>query len=141
MPKPVSRLDAAMEERRLELNLEWREIAKRGGLTYETLRTLRRSGVVSALSKRRAESGLQWAQGSIDSVLAGGNPVALDAAVNDSHGPADADELDLVQRIAELEDELEHLNPRYERNRPSLVAHLQRQIDDAQKRLKDLRSR
>lgn len=116
-----------MEERRLELNLEWRDIAKHGGLAYETLRALRRTGRASALSKRRIETGLLWAPGSIDAVLAGGDPTPAGGVRVDGH-TVRVEDLDLL--IAETEDELRTLSPKYESNRASLTEHLEKRLTD-----------
>lgn len=48
-------------------------------------------------------------------------------------GDLTADEL--RQEIAELEDEIEHLEVRYERNRPHIVAHLQERLATLRERL------
>lgn len=66
------RLDAAMDARRLELDLEWREVAEHGGITYETLRAARRgAGNIPTKTRRAIERGLRWAPGSVTEVLAG----------------------------------------------------------------------
>lgn len=135
MVNPNSRLDADMEERRLEMNLEWRDIATRSGLSYETLRALRRTGRASALSKRRAEHALAWEPGSIDAIIGGGHAVALELS-----SPTGSTAQDLRRLIADLRDEIEYLSPRHERNRPYLVAHLERQIAELEGRLKTLES-
>lgn len=121
-----------MEERRLELNLEWRDVAKHGELSYETLRALRRSGKASALSKRRIETALLWLPGSVDAVLAGGEPAVAVAAKVDGQAVTARD---LRMMISETRDELAHLNPKYESNRASLVEHLQRRLADLQRQL------
>lgn len=74
MQNPDNRLDLAMDARRLSLNLEWRDLAKAAGVSYETLRALRRAGNAAPLTKRRVEDALHWTPGSIDAVLAGGQP-------------------------------------------------------------------
>lgn len=132
MQNPADRLNAAMEERRLELNLEWRDIAKHGGLAYETLRALRRTGRASALSKRRIENGLLWAPGSIDSVLAGGDPAVAAGARVDGYAVR-AEDLEML--IAETEDELRTLSPKYESNRASLTEHLEKRLADLRRQL------
>jgi chromosome segregation ATPase len=138
MVNPESRLDAAMERRRLELNLEWRDIAGRGGLAYETLRALRRTGRASSLSKRRAEAGLGWTAGSIDAVLAGGEPVTVETAELKTTEPT----VDgLRQLITETEDELRWLSPKYESNRASLTAHLERRLDELRRQLESLQNK
>jgi transcriptional regulator with XRE-family HTH domain len=61
-------------------------------------------------------------------------------------GPADqavaeerpATRAELIGLISDLREEIEYLNPKYERNRPLLVAHLERQIAEAEAALKDL---
>jgi hypothetical protein len=64
------RLDAAMDERRLELELDWRQVAERGGITYETLRAARRgSRNIPAKTRRAIEQGLAWERGSVLAVL------------------------------------------------------------------------
>lgn len=136
MDNPDSRLDAAMEERRLELNLEWRDIATRSGVSYETLRALRRTGRASSLSKRRAEHALAWEPGSIDAIIGGGRPVALSVGGT----PTNTTAQDLRRLIADLRDEITYLSPRHERNRPYLVAHLERQISELEGRLRALES-
>ena len=130
MPNAIDRLDAVMEQRRLELNLEWRDIAQRGGLAYETLRALRRTGKASPLSKRRIETGLLWAAGSIDTVLSGGDPTPV---VGGASSTITAEELERL--IAETEDELRTLAPKYESNRASLTAHLERRVADLRRQL------
>lgn len=134
MVNPVVRLDADMEKRRLELKLEWRDVAERSGLTYETLRAMRRTGRASALSKALIESALAWEAGSIDSILQGGQAVVV--AVADP--PADSGHANpqaIRQQIAELRDEIRHLDPLYERNRPHMVEHLERRIAELQSQL------
>lgn len=75
-----ARLAEAMNDRRLELKLTWRTVAQRAGLTTETVLQVRRgaAGAKGALSQRRVEEdGLRWRPGSIDSILAGGDPTPL----------------------------------------------------------------
>lgn len=139
MVSPESRLDSAMEARRLELNLEWRDIAQRGGVAYETLRALRRTGRASALSKRRAESGLDWQAGSIDALLDGGEAVPVERETPASGG-RDGSLSELQRLITETQDELRHLSPKYESNRASLTAHLERRLADLQRQLKALQA-
>jgi len=45
---------------------------------------------------------------------------------------------DLEREIAGLREEIEYLNPKYERNRPLLVAHLERQIAELETQLNAL---
>lgn len=138
MADTVGRLDAAMEARRLILDLEWQDVADRGGLSYETLRALRRSGRASALSKRRAEQGLAWKAGSIDAVLAGGTPTPIDAVLVPA-GSGEESRAQLLRRlIAEAQDELRWLNPKYESTRTVIRERLERQIAELQRQLEAL---
>lgn len=70
-----------MDERRLSLGLTWKDVANRSGLTTETLRQVRAQGSteIRGLTKRGIETALEWAPGSVDSVLGGGDPVAQQA--------------------------------------------------------------
>lgn len=134
MADPDARLDADMEDRRLELNLGWREIAARSGLSYETLRALRRTGKASALSKRRAEMALEWKAGSIDAILHGGRATPAESGAQ-ATGSNSTTAQDLRIMIAEAQDELRYLSPKYESNRASLTAHLERRIAELQRQL------
>lgn len=69
-----ARLADAMEERRLELAVTWKKVAAAGGITYETLRTVRngRSGNIPVDTQRAIDRGLQWAPGSVAAILADG---------------------------------------------------------------------
>src|SRR5690606_39965041 len=74
-PTPHERLAQAIEARRGELGLSLREVAERAGITGETLRAVRRgSNEPSQLTKRGIERALRWAPGSVDAILAGGDP-------------------------------------------------------------------
>lgn len=107
-------------------------------MAYETLRALRRTGRANALSKSRAERGLGWAPGSIDAVLAGGVATVIESG--QSSGPREQTIDDLRQLISETEDELRWLNPKYESNRASLTAHLERRLAELKARLEALQN-
>jgi transcriptional regulator with XRE-family HTH domain len=78
------RLDEAMDQRRLELGLEWREVAERAGITYETLRAARRGkGNIPPRTRRAIERGLQWSPGSVAELLAGRSPTRDVAAITE----------------------------------------------------------
>lgn len=75
------RLGDLMEARRIELGLRWSEVATTGGPAYETLRAIRAgTAAIRPLTKRGIEIGLRWEQGSVDAILAGRDPVPLNAA-------------------------------------------------------------
>lgn len=73
------RLDAAMEARRKELRLRWRDVADLAGISYETLRTIRRGQYegMRPLTESGIERALKWATGSVAAVLAGGEPTPI----------------------------------------------------------------
>lgn len=82
-PARAERLNKAMERRRVELDMSWREFASRANLSYEGLRGIRRGDRrPSTRAARRLEDVLQWKHGSIDAILAGGDPTPVDTPVN-----------------------------------------------------------
>jgi transcriptional regulator with XRE-family HTH domain len=75
----ASRLDEAMNERRIALGLEWKQIAQRAGLSEFHLRRIRRGQYKPReLTRAELERVLEWAPGSIDAILDGRLPTALD---------------------------------------------------------------
>lgn len=65
-----------MDARRRELRLRWRDVADAAGISYETLRTIRRGHYdgMRPLTETGIEQALRWAPGSIATILAGGAP-------------------------------------------------------------------
>ncbi|WP_267898993.1 helix-turn-helix domain-containing protein [Thermomonospora amylolytica] len=64
-----------MDERRAELGLDWQEVADQAGITREGLRRIRRgTGKMRAKTMRGIERALRWKPGSIDAILAWGDP-------------------------------------------------------------------
>lgn len=103
------RLNEAMEDRRLSLDLEWRDVADTANVSYETLRALRRTGQASSLTKRRTEEALQWEPGSIDEVLSGGEPTPV-GQPEPSFPELDKDQLrEILRRSREVTTDLERL--------------------------------
>jgi hypothetical protein len=85
MTSPHERLDAAIEDRRLDLEMSWTEVAETARIAAVTLRNIRRGrNQPSALNKRRLENALRWTPGSVDAILAGGEPTTLGAELSDS---------------------------------------------------------
>jgi|SRR5690606_7104785 len=110
-PTPHERLAQAIEARRGELGLSLREVAERAGITGETLRAVRRgSNEPSQLTKRGIERALRWAPGSVDAILAGGDPTPAgpyahigDVRITTTRAPAPpADEDPKMKRATEL---------------------------------------
>lgn len=72
------RLADLMDDRRIELDLTWEEVARRAGVAGLTLRRVR-SGE-STLSRRTAakiDRALEWQPGSVEGILAGGEPIPI----------------------------------------------------------------
>ena len=87
MPEPHERLDEAMNQRRLELRLKWRDLAEAAGITYEALRAIRRGeSRPTEFTARALDAVLQWAPGSVHAILGGGEPTPLEATAD--QGPA-----------------------------------------------------
>lgn len=83
----ASRLDEAMNERRIALGLQWKQIAQRAGLSEFHLRRIRRGQYEPReLTRAELERALEWTTGSIDAVLAGAAPTPLE-----ERDPADMD--------------------------------------------------
>lgn len=81
------RLAELMEQRRKDLRLRWQDVAERSGLSLKTLHSVRSSDKrVAELTKTGIEDGLRWEHGSIDLVLAGGDPVPLSSDAPGLHG-------------------------------------------------------
>lgn len=75
---PRERLARLMDERRDDLELHWNEVAELAGLTREGLRKIR-YGIagIQTTSKHGLEKALHWERGSINAILAGGNPTPI----------------------------------------------------------------
>lgn len=114
MDSPSDRLAIAMEQRRLELDLAWKDLASAAKVSVATLGAIRRGvNEPSALNKRRLENALRWEHGSIEAILTGGEPTTVaDAA--DSQAPEGEHQDPLV---AELAQQLEQLKAEAARNR------------------------
>lgn len=71
-PVARRRLTTAMDERRDQLGLTWRQVAAAGGLSYETVRVARKvRRDMPPRTRRGIERGLQWPSGAIDRILTG----------------------------------------------------------------------
>lgn len=81
-PEARQRLTDAMEARRLELGLTWREVAAAGGLSYEVVRAARTdfSRDMRPLTVAGIAKGLRWTPDSVRRILEGHDPVPLETA-------------------------------------------------------------
>jgi len=81
-PEARRRLAALMNERRLDLNLTWREVAERGRVSMRALGYARTGDdEIRPLTQAGIETGLGWERGSVSLILDGGDPVPLGGAV------------------------------------------------------------
>src|SRR5262245_274480 len=70
-----SSLGEEMDQRRVALRLTWREVAERAGLSIAGLGAIRRGErQPTAVTRARIDDALEWAPGSIDAILSGGEP-------------------------------------------------------------------
>lgn len=78
-----ARLGELMELRRVELGLTWEAVARRAGISRTTLNEIRKGKIENTqpLTKRAIERALDWASGSVDSILVGDEPTPVVAAV------------------------------------------------------------
>ncbi|MCM8550026.1 hypothetical protein [Streptomyces sp. STCH 565 A] len=114
MSEPHELLDEAMTERRLELRMNWRQLAEAADISYEALRAIRRGDYRPAeLTARGLDEGLRWALGSVYAVLDGRKPVRLEDHAQQAAGtpetatPALTEEVEVARRaIAALVDAL-----------------------------------
>lgn len=95
-----TQLDAAMDARRVDLRMTWREVAETAELSLAGLSAIRRGErQPSTLTVRRIEDALQWEHGSIQAVLDGGDPTPVQA-----EEPQQYNFLERIERIrAELD--------------------------------------
>jgi transcriptional regulator with XRE-family HTH domain len=78
--EPFKRLDEAMNRRRLELRMNWRQVAEAAGISYTAIRAIRRGDYQpTELTARGIDDALRWVHGSVLAVLAGGEPTPIEA--------------------------------------------------------------
>ncbi|MGP3686489.1 helix-turn-helix domain-containing protein [Streptomyces sp. IBSNAI002] len=70
-----SGLDGAMDRRRVALGLTWRQVAERAGISYETLRAVRKGEQAGGdLTRRGLERALLWVTGGFEVAERGDEP-------------------------------------------------------------------
>jgi hypothetical protein len=107
-------LDLWMDRRRSELGLRWEDVAERAdGVTTQTLREIRGGRrKARSLTKAAIERALQWTPGSIDSILAGGEPAnmpdlqAPEEITTEDPGTGETEGDDLFEVVSEWVDRL-----------------------------------
>lgn len=74
-PEPRRRLAELMDDRRIELDLAWEEVARRAGMTGMTLRRIRNGeGSLPRRTAAKIDRALEWQPGSVEGILTGGDP-------------------------------------------------------------------
>lgn len=121
-----------MERRRLALHLKWDEVAGAAGITAAFLRKIRSGVGARPLTIAKVEAALNWAPGSIDAILAGGDPVDLAEAATTRVRAGVEDELgrtpeDLEKTVREL---ARHLKPERVRVIMADLARSERRYED-----------
>lgn len=80
MPQPHERLNEAMNRRRLELRMNWRQVSEAADVSYEGLRSIRRGDYrPTELTARGIDEALQWEPGSVLAILDGGDATPIKA--------------------------------------------------------------
>lgn len=81
MTEPFERLDEAMNRRRVQLRMNWREVSDAAGISYTALRAIRKGEYrPTELTARGLDDALQWTHGSVYAVLDGGDPTPIEDA-------------------------------------------------------------
>lgn len=77
---PFERLDQAMNERRLKLRMNWRQLADAAGISYTAIRAIRKGEYrPTELTAQDLDRALQWVPGSVYAILGGGDPAPVEA--------------------------------------------------------------
>lgn len=98
---PRRRLAEAIRKRRLRLGLSVREAAKRAGVAQNTWAGAEKGTQRTAeYNYAGLERTLMWAQGSVDELLAGGEPTELDELPADSPAGDRAVVLQIIEIMA-----------------------------------------
>lgn len=63
-----SQLDFWMNERRLELGLDWQQVADAAGITRQALLDIRKGGNMRSKTEHALEAALHWSRGSISAI-------------------------------------------------------------------------
>ncbi|MFG2516005.1 hypothetical protein [Streptomyces sp. NPDC048584] len=101
MAELAERRDAAMNRRRLDLGMTWRQVAAAANISYETLRAVRKGDTAGGeLTLSSIERALRWAPGAFAAIDAGSEPRT------DTSAP-DADQGGHTRELPPLEQELE----------------------------------
>lgn len=89
-PDPLLRLAQYLERRIVALTLEYAEVCRRAGISDETLGKIRKGHKARGSTYSKLERALEWQQGSIASILNGGEPAEVESRPG-AGGPDDAE--------------------------------------------------
>lgn len=109
MPANVSKqLGSWMEGRAQQLGLQWVEISERSGLSDEAIRKIRdgRTQRPNRATKAALEAVLQWMPGSIDAILAAGQPTEVPQPVEGADVTPEQAVISLLDLITEARKKL-----------------------------------
>jgi transcriptional regulator with XRE-family HTH domain len=68
-----------MDDRRIDLDLTWNEVADRAGVSAMTLRRIRSGdGVLTRRTQRKIDRALEWQPGSVEGILSGREPSLIE---------------------------------------------------------------
>lgn len=110
-PKALERLAVCVEQRIVELGLQYAEVARAAGFSDQTLIAIRNADKVRPTTYRKLEMALQWEVGSVAAVLNGGRPTAVGVPEQLEAEPVPA-EPEVDPRAAAILTILEDLPPR-----------------------------
>ena len=123
-----TRLDQAMDKRRLDLRKQWKDIASAAGVSTAALGAIRRGEYKpSSLTARGIEDALQWGHGSIEAILAGGEPTLLEDAGAPESGSSP--EAGLAEQLAERLRWFEEDNERRQQETAERMKRLETEIE------------
>lgn len=107
---PAARLDRIMDVRRLELDLDWKEVADLAGISVQTLDVVRKGKNSTVRTKRKIDRALQWVPGEgVEAIAAGREPTPTDRLPEPSR-PSERPTLEeLAARVAATEQEISAL--------------------------------
>lgn len=99
-------VDEAMNDARLDLGIQWQDVAERAGIGISSLHRFRHGiGPRTPESTRKIERVFGWPRGYLDAIAAGEEPPPIDIFAAAEPNPAD----DPAAELAELRAEARHL--------------------------------
>jgi len=135
------RLGTAVAARRRHLGMSVPEAARRSGLDRETWRHLEAgTRTLRSYNHSRVERALNWAPGSVEAILGGGDPTVTDATTADPEPERDEGER-LILEAPELSAEQKRLLlRRYHRQLQDLDEGRRRVLEDIREQIELLRA-